>query len=487
VKFSFASFVLFGLLCSCISVVAADFGFATFADSLLAESEIAGTSWSVEIVSLTGDSIVYEKDPGRLLTPASLTKLFTSAAALDAMGTDFRFATSVATNGTADESGTLRGDLIILAGGDPTMEVKSVDSLHGPVLRTWTDSLLSLGIRRIHGNIVLRMWPYRLESAPNSWEIGDVNAGFAPPVDGFGFNSNVCHLQVFPASVFGDSARFVLDPPFAPVALKSRVRTVPAASECWLDMQVAPADSTVVIAGDMPLDEDGEFLWLSVQDPACYFGLALKSQLEKRDIAVDGDIIVDRSAPNGTTASRDLFTYSSSPLPAILSLMNKESDNFASEHVLRALGFAVNGVPDRRSGLHAVARFAERCGISKHNLNFEDGCGLSRQNLISAHAIVQLLHALYVSPYRDVYQSTLSVSGKDGTLSYRLSSPALSERVFGKTGTMTQVSNIAGYFYAENGEIYAFAMLCNHFTTSNRPVRAAQDRLLERLAEEYLH
>ncbi|MCX6600322.1 MAG: D-alanyl-D-alanine carboxypeptidase/D-alanyl-D-alanine-endopeptidase [bacterium] len=458
--------------------------FAAFADSVLLEPALAGASWSMQVYSLSGDSVVFERDADRLLTPASVTKLFTSAAALDALGSDFRFTTAVAADGAVDEDSVLEGDLIVLAGGDPTIETKSVDSLGGPVLRTWADSLLAHGIRRVSGDIVLRTWPYRLESALESWEVADVNAGFAPPVDGFGFNSNVCHMQVLPASALGDSARFVLDPPFAPVHLKPRVATVPAQSGCWLDLQVAPADTTAVIAGEMPLDEDGEFLWISVQDPARYFGFALKNALEKRGIATDGGVVVDRSVPNGGAPLRELFVHSSPPLPDVLALMNKESDNFSGEHVLRALGLAAGGVPDRRAGLDAVSRFAARSGIDKSTLHLEDGCGLSRQNLVSARAAVKLLRAIYASPERDVFLSSLAVSGTDGTLAYRLNAPQVVGRVHGKTGTMTQVSNIAGYVQTERGESFAFAILCDHFSNSIHRVRTAQDRLLERLVTD---
>lgn len=457
---------------------------AAFADSVLSEPALAGASWSMQVYSLSGDSVVFERDADRLLTPASVTKLFTSAAALDALGSDFRFTTTVAADGAVDEDGVLQGDLIVLAGGDPTIELKSVDSLGGQVLRTWADSLLAHGIRRVRGDIVLRTWPYRLESALESWQVGDVNAGFAPPVDGFSFNSNVCHLQVLPASALGDSARFVLDPPFAPVHLKPRVATVPAQAGCWLDLQVAPADTTAVIAGEMPLDEDGEFLWISVQEPARYFGLALKDAAEKRGIAVDGQVIVDRSAPKGRKPFHEIFVHASPPLPAILALMNKESDNFSGEHVLRALGLAAGGVPDRRTGLDAVLRFAARFGIDKSSLHLEDGCGLSRQNLVSARAAVKLLRAMHASPERDVFLSTLAVSGTDGTLTYRLNSPPVLGRIHGKTGTMTQVSNIAGYLQAEDGDALVFAIFCNHFANSIHRVRAAQDRLLERLVTD---
>jgi PBP4 family serine-type D-alanyl-D-alanine carboxypeptidase len=473
-------------LISCVSSSGA-VEFAAFADSVLSEPALAGASWSVQVYSLSGDSVVFERDADRLLTPASVAKLFTSAAALDALGADFRFTTEIAADGVVDEDSVLQGDLIVLAGGDPTIELKSVDSLRGPVLRAWADSLLAHGIRRVHGDIVLRTWPYRRESAPGSWEVGDVNAGFAPPMDGFGFNSNVCQLLVLPASAPGDSARFVLDPPFAPVHLKPRVSTIPAPSECWLDLQAAPADTTAVIAGEMPLDEDGEFLWISVQDPARYFGLALKDALEKRGIATDGGVVVDRSVPNDGAPLRELFVHSSSPLPAVLALMNKESDNFSGEHVLRALGLAAGGAADRRAGLDAVLRYAARFGIGKSSLHLEDGCGLSRQNLVSACAVVGLLRAVHTSPERDVFVSTLAVSGTDGTLAYRLNAPQVVGRIRGKTGTMTQVSNMAGYLQTEDGEEFAFAMLCNHFANSIHHVRAAQDRLLERLATEPPH
>lgn len=457
--------------------------FAVFADSLLAQPALAGSSWSVQVYSLSRDAVVFDHDGNRLLTPASVTKLLTSAAALDAMGGDYRFSTEFAYRGGIDANGSLIGDLVVLAGGDPTFEIKADKSLRVPIMRTWADSLRARGIRSINGNIVLRTWPYRHESAPDSWEAGDINAGFAPPADGFGFNSNVCHLQVLPANEIGDSARFVIEPAYAPVRLKPRVRTTPAQTECWLDLQVAPADTTAVISGDMPLNEDGEFLWVSVQDPVRYFGLALKDALERRDFSVSGGIVVDRTVPN-SHALIPIFVHRSAPLSEIVSTMNKESDNFISEQVLRALGLAAGGAPDRHSGLNAVMRFVQQYGLDKREVHLEDGSGLSRHNLISARAVNELLRCVFLSGNRDLFQSTLSISGTDGTLAYRLSSPGVIGRVLGKTGTMTQVSNTAGYLNSASGEIFAFAFLCNHYTNSVHHVRATQDRLLERLAAE---
>jgi PBP4 family serine-type D-alanyl-D-alanine carboxypeptidase len=454
--------------------------FANYADSVLGQSDLYGASCSVEIYSLSGDSVVYAKDPDRLLTPASVTKLLTSSAAMDRLGPDYRFTTTCYASGPLI-GGTLIGNLILQGGGDPISEIKAADGMGAPILRAWADSLISHGLRRVNGNLVLRTWPCRLESASPRWEVGDVQGGFAPPLDGFGFYSNVCHVAVQPGASVGSGASFVIDPPYAPVHIKSTVATTAPGTVSSLSMQVLPEDTSVIITGEMPLRHTPEFFWAPVQDPAMYFGRAFKLALEKRGIQVDGDVVVDRDAHGGGEPGAVLFVHQSVPLTAVMSIMNKESDNYLAEYVLQALGLEAGGVGDRKAGTEAALNFLRRCGIDRADVVMEDGCGLARQNLISARSLVQLLRAMHTHAYGDAFKSTLSVSGEDGTLSGRLGRDNVG-RLRGKTGSMTRVSALAGYFAGNNGEIYAIAFMFNNFRISLPRVRAVQDLILERLA-----
>lgn len=457
-------------------------GFASFADSVLGESILFGASYSVEIYSLSGDSVVYARDAERLLTPASVTKLLTSSAALDRLGPDYHFTTTCYASGALMD-GMLAGNLILQGGGDPVSEIKVADGTGAPHLRQWADSLAAHGLHHVKGNLILRTWPCRFETASPRWELGDIQGGFAPSVDGFGFYSNVCHIAVQPGAAVGASAEFVLDPPYAPIHIKSGVTTTASGTVSSLMMQVEPEDTSVVISGEIPLKHNPEFFWAPVQDPALYFGRAFRLALEKSGIAIDGDVVVDRMAHGGREPGTVLYVHESAPLSAVMSIMNKASDNYLAEYVLQALGVAAGGEGDRKAGTEAVLKFLRRCGVDPTEVVVEDGCGLARQNLTSAHALIQLLRAMYKHPYANTFQGTLSVSGTDGTLSGRLGGVKNAGKLRGKTGSMTRVSCLAGYLDGDNGEKYAIAFMFNNFRISLPRVRALQDAILERLVQ----
>jgi PBP4 family serine-type D-alanyl-D-alanine carboxypeptidase len=474
------------LLCSLCPANAADHSAASlaeFTEYVLSEDVLRGASVGIEIYSLSGDSVVYAKDADRLLIPASVTKLLTSAAALDALGADFRFTTVCLTTGTLSADGSLSGDLILEAGGDPTADIKMTDPLRESKLNTWVDSLAGRGLRYVSGNLVLRTSPYLLEGAAARWELGDINGGFAPPVDGFGFYSNVCHLQILPGTTVGSDAVFTLDPPYAPVNVKSKVITVGKGSPPSINLQVEPEDTSILVTGEIPFGNNGQFLWIPVQDPTLYFGRTFRAALQRQGIMIGGDVVVDRAARVERGAGTLFFVHQSPPLPNVLAVMNKESDNYLSEYVLHALSLAACGIADRRCGLQAVGNFLSKCGIAKTDVVLEDGCGLARQNLISAKAMTKMLKKMASHPLGDVYRSTLSVSGVDGTLQGRLGGADYGGRMYGKTGSMTRVSSLAGYVTARNGETFAVAILCNNFRTSLTHIRRVQDRILEQVID----
>jgi len=245
-------------------------------------------------------------------------------------------------------------------------------------------------------------------------------------------------------------------------------------------MQVEPEDTSVVISGEMPLHHTPEFFWAPVQDPALYFGRAFRLALERHGLSIDGEVIVDRVAHSARESSTVLYAHESASLSTVMSVMNKESDNYLAEYVLQALGLAAGGAGDRKAGTDAVLNFLRRCGIDKADVVVEDGCGLARQNLISARSLIQLLRAMHNHPDYEAFQNTLAVSGERGTLSGRMGRENVG-RMHGKTGSMTRVSALAGYLEGNNGEIYAIALLFNNFRISLSHVRAIQDQILERL------
>jgi D-alanyl-D-alanine carboxypeptidase/D-alanyl-D-alanine-endopeptidase (penicillin-binding protein 4) len=241
-----------------------------------------------------------------------------------------------------------------------------------------------------------------------------------------------------------------------------------------------PEDTVVYLSGEIPLGNRGQYLWIAVQNPALFLGRAFQKALQDVGIEVAGVIVVDRGT--ATEPGTPLFTYLSPPLFEVIKLMNKESDNFVSESVLRALGVRINACGDLRSSLDAEARFLRELGIGEAGIELRDGCGLARQDLVSARGLVELFKAMYVHPSSDAYIASMAVSGVDGTIGFRMSAPEMIGKVHAKTGSINHVSNLAGYLFGENGQVFLFAILCNNFPSNRRQnVRGVQDAILERL------
>jgi D-alanyl-D-alanine carboxypeptidase/D-alanyl-D-alanine-endopeptidase (penicillin-binding protein 4) len=127
-----------------------------FIDSLLSQKALIGSSWSLLFYAPNRNVVIAEYDPDRLLAPASIAKAITSAVAIDRLGPDFRFTTTFFTSKPLSATGALDGELVIFAGGDPSMETAADDSLHAPWMKIIADSLYARGLRELNGNILPR-------------------------------------------------------------------------------------------------------------------------------------------------------------------------------------------------------------------------------------------------------------------------------------------------------------------------------------------
>ena len=456
-----------------------------FVDSILTQNSLSGSSWSLRFYDPEAEAVIADYDADRLLIPASIIKMVNSAAAIDRLGPDHRFKTRFYTSTPLSAEGDLEGDLVIFAGGDPSPETKAVDSLRVPWTENIADSLFSHGLRKITGDIRLAANAYRLECAPSAWEIGDVKEGFAPAVDGFGFNNNVCRLSIYPGDSVGASAHLEIDPPYAPLKIHSNIVTGEQDADNWVDYYITPCHSEVTVSGVISSNDDGEFLWMPIQDPSAYFGEALKAALLKRGIEVGGDVQVERYGLSQKSFRTPFYVHQSVPLTATLSLMNKDSDNYSAEYVLRALGIDRVGSGSAEAGMKAIQAFLNRNHIGKRQIKLVDGCGLARRNLCSASGLTDLLTVMHHHKDSDAFKFTLAHSGIDGTLDYRMSSRKLTGRIRAKTGTMTFTSSLAGYLTLKSGQEIIFAILCNNYSTSRHHVRGIQDKIIEHVFDEY--
>ena len=356
----------------------------------------AGATYSGAVVrDLTTGEALYAARADRPRIPASVEKLFTTAAALGTLVPTGHLQTRVARTGTLDR-GALDGDLLLIGGGDPTLGADDLQRLAREVRRA--------GIRRVSG------------------------------------------------SVIGDESRFD--------GLRGGPRTSGAA-----DVDMSGVLGALTINRGYAARPGG---------PALAAARRFARALRARGVRVSGRTTTGE-------APLDAEPIAAAASPSILELAqttNITSDNFYAETLLKALA-AQESAPARTALGASVARSA-LLGMGVSPGTIADGSGLSRRNTVTARQVVGLLARMHASDLGPAFESTLAVAGRTGTLRRRLIGTSAEGACRGKTGTLRDVSTLAGYCRTLEGHVVAFAILLNGVNVS--AAHAAQDRAVAVLA-----
>jgi D-alanyl-D-alanine carboxypeptidase/D-alanyl-D-alanine-endopeptidase (penicillin-binding protein 4) len=210
--------------------------------------------------------------------------------------------------------------------------------------------------------------------------------------------------------------------------------------------------------------------------PPLFAAARLDAALEARGIRV-------RLAPRAAEApigAPVLASVESPPMETLVRLMNKPSDNFFGEMLLKNLAMQARGVGTTKAGARLAAGYARRVGA---RARIADGSGLSRGNQASPYRVVRLLTAmLEEEELFDAWYASLAVAGRDGTLKDRMRSGAARGSCRGKTGTLSNVSALSGYCTGRSGDIYAFSILMNGVYTGS--ARVLQDRMAQAIVSQ---
>ena len=484
--------------------------------SVLSAPDLARGFWGIEVRSLSSGQTFYALNPDKLFTPASNTKLFTTAAALALIGPDYKFRTTVETAGTLDRYGRLNGDLLLVGHGDPNLsgrelpyDLRTQRNDH-PIqaLEMLADALVQKGVKYVDGDIVADDSYFAFERYGEGWSQDDLVWADGAPVSALTINDNVVFVNILPADRPGEKA-FVSITPFADYyRLDNRIITTPAGTGRKFFVNREPGSIVLTLWGNMPLDDPGANEALAIEDPAEYAAALFRQLLAKRGIVVYGrqrtrhtelatlsTFSVTATAPSRGGSDGQarplkidqsivLASYESKPMVDDVRVINKVSQNLHAEILLRLLGRERGTAGTIEGGLEVLRGFLTQAGISNDQYVFYDGSGLSRQNLVTPHAIVQLLRYASIQPWGAAYKSTFPLSGVDGSLSDRLSAPRLQKRVFGKTGSLGGVKALSGYAATDSGETVVFSILSNNSNLPPKRITDAIDQLVQVIVED---
>jgi D-alanyl-D-alanine carboxypeptidase/D-alanyl-D-alanine-endopeptidase (penicillin-binding protein 4) len=437
------------------------------------------------VQSVETGEVLYRRNAEKLFMPASNLKLVTAAVALARLGPDHRFRTRVAATGPVESDGTLRGDLVVVGGGDPMISERwSEDDDPLAVFRAWVDSLEAHGVRRIAGDVVGDDDLFDDVHIGPGWAWDYLDRAYAAEIGALLYNEGAIAFRITPGDSVGAPAKVEGRPPTAYLRVRNEVVTVSDSTDIELRASRRPFGNDARLWGAIWIGRDSVIRYIAPHEPTLFFVTVLKETLERNGIEVmgrpvDADSLGDRFSGDSLVT---LFVHESPPLSEIVKPFLKRSQNQIGEMLLRYLGVAATDTGSVETGRRVVETTLTAWGIPESSYVYVDGSGLSRYNYLSPEAIVRLLRVMARRPEFQVFYDALPIAGVDGTIERRMRGTRAEGNARAKTGYISNARALSGYVTTSDGELLAFSMIVNNF---DAPVRAAeylQDLAVERLA-----
>lgn len=436
-------------------------------NQILSDSRLTIARAGVVVRSAANGDELYSTDGGKLMIPASNTKLFTGAAAAETLGLDYRFTTSVLSSARRAGS-VLAGDLVLRGTGDPTMLAEDYDVLAAKVA--------DAGIRTVAGRLVADDTWFDSVRLGNDWAWDDETAYYAAPISALTASPDRDYdagSVIVSVAADGDKVKVSTTPETDYLKIVNKA-TTGASTNVLIERR--HGTRTVVITGTVatPYQE-----WVAVDDPTAYAAALFRQALTKHGVRVLGPTVTG-AAPSGAAK---LAERESMPLSELLVPFMKLSNNIHAEILTKAMGRKVSGQGTWAAGLKVSTDFARANGVQV--LNMRDGSGLSRRDGFSPASIAQLLTAVRGKPWFQAWYDSLPVAGDadrfvGGTLRNRMRGTPAAGNVRAKTGSLTGVTALSGYVTSADGEPLVFSVMLNQYLSGSP--KDIEDKIAIRLA-----
>ncbi len=431
---------------------------------------------SISVLDLNTGEHLFQRNADRTLIPASNMKLFSEAAALMALGPEYRFQRQISTDATALDSGTLKGSVYLSLPGDPSFTSANMNDL--------LSTLSEWGVQRITGNVVLVNANAAVDPYPPGRDPHDQSHSYGAPVAPIIIDENRVTLIVNPGRNANDPALVDVSAPAGVIAIDNTVKTstkpIRSAIGYRLDMNNHLSASGAIGNGTWALEQR-----IPILNPLLYVQDLVKARLHSQNIALEGSVVSGTLPPNALV----LASQSSEPLHQLMADTLKPSDNVFADSLFIHTASTINGGPVNWEQANTVAKkfLQQQTGINLTNAVLIDGSGLSKQDRVSAQQTVDLLRYIYSHfPITYEFIAALPISGTDGTLQRRFNTTSQQGFVRAKTGTMTGILSLSGYLSAANGHTLAFAIYINRKPKTSPDVAGRYHGLIDQLCSYFL-
>jgi len=450
-------------------------------DDIFNDPNFSNANWGVLIQSLETGEYFYKRNEDKLFRPASNMKLVTTAAGLILLDPEYKFSTTLFMDGTMDGS-ILKGDLIIQGGGDPTISGRFYNGDIYKVYNNWADSLLTIGIDEIDGNIIGDDNLFDDVGLGAGWSWDYETYWFSAPSGAISFNDNCVDIVVSVDSVT-NRPKINISPETKYITLVNDISVVSKDTAALIDVYRERGTNIVNVFGTIRKGRDAIKTYATVNNPTQYAMVVLKEVLERKGIKVKGYAvdIDDVEEPIDFSKMDQLFIHYSPPLKDIVKVINKNSQNFFAEQLLKTIGLEEEGYGTVENGVKAVSDVLNEMGIDPESMAMVDGSGLSQLDLISPRHLVNILSYMFKSEYFIPFYNSLPIAGIDGSLGTRMKGTRAENQVRAKTGYLAYVRSLSGYAYTGDNEPVAFSIIANNFTVPVKLAENIQDLVCLRL------
>ena len=431
--------------------------------------------------------MVYSYDTDRLQSPASVLKTVATATALEILGEDYRYPTTLEYDGIL-ENGTLEGNLYIKGSGDPSLGSSHFAPGQNKFLSTWIAALQKAGIKHIKGSVISDESIFDTEGVSIKWLREDMGNYYAPGSYGISIFDNMYKLSLQTGAAGTRPVLKGTEPDIPFIRFKNYLKAAPVSSDSAYIIG-APLDDVRYMYGVLPANREAYVLKGDIPDPALYLARYLTDQLQQKGIRVDGSpscyrIEVEENRWKKGERKEIVTTYSPT-LREIASVCNHVSHNLYADALVKTVGLQYK--PRRNEmissfgrGVQVVKEYWEKKGLDVFPLRMNDGSGLAPADKVSAGFMGELLvYMATESAVSDAFIASLPQAGIEGSVRNFLKGSKLQGKAHLKSGGITGVRSYAGYI-TKDGRTYAVAVFSNNYSCPmSRMTRALEKLLLQ--------
>lgn len=451
---------------------------------VLQKTEISAGIVGIKVASLDSGRVLFEENANKLLRPASNMKLYTVAAAIDKLTPDFHFTTSVYAPVRPDAAGIVHGDLTIYGRGDPSIAARFNNGDYFKGIEELATKISSAGVKRVEGDIIGDETYFTGPQYGSGWEWEDLQWWYGAEVSALTINDNALDLSVKPGARVGAPAVITTGPPDPLLTITNHVVTAASGTRRQITVYRGLGTHVLEVVGTIAVDDRGYAGGIGISHPALLFVYLLRSALAKRGVVITGRSKTVAPSVSGAPITAtpvsglsELATLQSPPLSLIAAQTLKPSQNLYTELILRTIGKVVpppaeipNGnFTSEGAGLEVVRNFLKDAGVNSTALVLSDGSGLSRNDMITAEATVQLLTYMSRHAHAKVFSDALPIAGVDGTLRNRMKGTVAENNLRAKTGSLSSAASLSGYVTTASGERLVFSIMVNNYPEDVEP------------------